>query len=249
MNRPPDPSEWDFCPPLKELIETDRAEGTTGKVFEPLGALSTLGNLRMLRALMLELKPQKTLEVGMAFGGSALVIAASHRDLGHSPSQQHIAVDPFQTTFWDSIALAGLQEAELDGFVEHIEQPSAICLPELLKENRESIEFVYIDGSHLFEDAFIDLYYSTWLTSPGGVILLDDSTLPDVRKVIRFINGNLQHLLEPFDLTPWRLTADESLWKTAGRRLLGRYQLTAFRKRKSLDSYELRPWNSSLNNF
>jgi predicted O-methyltransferase YrrM len=249
MNRPQDPSEWDFCPSLKEMIETDRAEGTTGKVFQPLSALSTLGNLRMLRALMLELKPEKTLEVGMAFGGSALVMATSHRDLGHSPSQQHIAIDPFQTTFWDSIALAGLQDAGLSSFVEHIEQPSAVCLPELLKANRESIEFVYIDGSHLFEDVFIDFYYSTWLTSPEGIILLDDSTHPDVRKVIRFIKGNLQHLLEPFDLTPWRTTVDEPFWKTVGRRLRGRYQLTAFRKRKSLESYEMRPWNSVLNNF
>ena len=249
MNLSTKSAEWEFCPPLKEMIETDRAVERTGKVFEPLGALSTQGNLRLLRILMLDRKPQTTLEVGMAFGGSALVIASCHRELGHSASNQHIAIDPFQTTFWDSIALDKLQAAELNEYVQQIEQPSAICLPELLKDKREAIDLAYIDGSHLFEDAFIDFYYAAWLCAPNGMILLDDSTHPDVRKVIRFIEGNLSHLLEPVDLSPWRTSHDETSWKKLGRKLLGRYQLTAFKKRKSLDSYELRPWNSQLKNF
>jgi predicted O-methyltransferase YrrM len=41
-------------------------------VFEGLGALSTVNNLQVLRALMLERRPRRTLEIGLGFGASAL---------------------------------------------------------------------------------------------------------------------------------------------------------------------------------
>jgi predicted O-methyltransferase YrrM len=231
------------------MIATDRAEGKTGKVFDSLGAFSTLGNLRLIRALMLDKKPRKTIEIGMAFGGSCLIFANAHQELEHEPSQQHIAVDPFQTTFWDSVALEKLQEAGLSNFVQHLEQRSAFSLPVLLAQEPESIEMAYIDGSHLFEDVFIDFYYLTLLSAPGGLLLFDDSTTPEVKKVLRFINVNLGHLLEPIDLNPWRHQANESLVKTIGRKVTGRYQMTAYRKTRSLESGELRSWDSSFSNF
>jgi len=251
MNQQPsqNQSEWDYCPPLKQMIETDRAQGKTGKVFDSLGAFSTLGNLRLIRALMLDKKPQKTIEIGMAFGGSCLVFASCHRELGHEPAQQHLALDPFQSTVWDSIALEKLKEAGLSGFVQHFEQRSAFTLPTLVSQEPESIEMAYIDGSHLFEDVFIDFYYLTLLAAPGGLLLFDDSTYPDVKKVLRYINANLGHLLEPVDLTPWRDQSQESFVKKIGRKVTGRYQMTAYRKLKSLESGELRSWDAAFNNF
>lgn len=251
MNDAPDhnQNEWDFCPALQQMVETDSAVGKTGKKFDSLGACSTLGNLRLIRSLMMDKKPKKTIEVGMAFGGSCLVISASHQELGHEPAEQHFALDPFQRTVWDCVGLEKLNEAGLEGYVKLFEERSAFVLPNLVKDHSESIELAYIDGSHLFEDVFIDFYYVTLLSAPGALILFDDSTYPEVRKVLKFINTNLGHVLEPVDLSPLRDSSRESLVKSIGRKVTGRYQLTAYRKIKSLESHELRPWDSPFHDF
>src|SRR6186713_1068728 len=97
--------DFSFCPVLDELIRTQRSVGQSGRVFEQLGALSTINNLQVLRAMMLERRPVRTLEVGLGFGGSALTIAATHRELGHPAAHQHTILDPFQATDWDNTAL------------------------------------------------------------------------------------------------------------------------------------------------
>ena len=64
----------DFCPVLAELLQTRRVVGRTGRVYEGLAALSTLNNLHTIHDLMLETGPSRTLEIGLSFGGSALVL-------------------------------------------------------------------------------------------------------------------------------------------------------------------------------
>ena len=91
-------NDFEFCPVLAEIVQSNRIVGKSGKVFERLGALSSYNNLLILRHLMLTLNPKRTLEIGLGFGGSALVFASTHRDLHHTACAQHIAVDPFQIT-------------------------------------------------------------------------------------------------------------------------------------------------------
>lgn len=52
---------FSFCQPLQELISSRRAVGQSGKVFEGLAALTTVNNLHVLRAFMMESKPANTL--------------------------------------------------------------------------------------------------------------------------------------------------------------------------------------------
>ena len=42
----------------------------------------------------------------------------------------------------------------------------------------ERFDMIYIDGSHEFDEVFVDAYYSYRLLSPGGIMLLDDSPHP-----------------------------------------------------------------------
>ena len=63
----------DFCLVLAELLQTRRVVGKTGRVYEGLAALSTLNRLHTIHDVMLETGPSRTLEVGLSFGGSALV--------------------------------------------------------------------------------------------------------------------------------------------------------------------------------
>jgi len=107
-----------FCPVLIELLEQGCTVGKSGKVFNSLAALSTRSNLETIHRLMLHLAPTRTLEVGFAFGGSALVICAAHQELGHAPEHQHVVIDPYQTSIWDSCGLVGLDRASLSDFVD-----------------------------------------------------------------------------------------------------------------------------------
>ena len=74
--------EFSYCPELKTLLRDRRTVGCNGKIFTDLGCLSSFDNLTTLRKLCLKLAPATTLEIGLGFGGSALVFASSHRDLG-----------------------------------------------------------------------------------------------------------------------------------------------------------------------
>jgi predicted O-methyltransferase YrrM len=232
-----------FCPQLQFYFRGGRAEGRSGRVFESLGSLSTINNLVVLRRLMFELKPDRTLEVGLCFGASALTMAATHRDLGAVPNRQHIAVDPFQQEVWDDAALVALEKAELDGFVELKQSYSGMVLPRLWEEKHE-VQLAYIDGSHIFEDVFVDCYFTMRLLSEGGIMALDDSSDPHVQKVVRFMRANMASCFEEVDLNRYRdKPMNPWLYQIAKR--LGRVQMTAFRR----IGKSCRPWDASFGKF
>src|SRR5579859_2991432 len=95
-------ADFGFCPELAKLLQKQTIVGKTGRVFRDPGAHSTLGNLNTIRELLREIRAERTLEVGLCFGGSTLLFCATHQELGHSPQCQHTAIDPYQTTTWDS---------------------------------------------------------------------------------------------------------------------------------------------------
>lgn len=232
-----------FCPALAEMLRTRRATGKTGKVFDGLDALSTSSNLLTLRSLMLDLKPKRTLEIGLSFGGSALVFGATHRDLGRASTGQHVALDPFQATVWDSSGLIAVERAGLSGYVDFRPAFSAFELPKLV-ERGEQFEMVYVDGSHLFEDVFVDFYFVGRLLADRGIVAFDDSTDPHVNKAIRFVRANLSASYEPVDLSPFRLDNCRG-WRYRITRALGRNQLTAFRRIGRPE----RTWNALFHQF
>jgi len=229
MNNSDSLNSLNFAPRLARLREADSTVGRRGKKFR-LGGLSTANNLLMLRRLMLDRKPMRTLEIGLAFGGSATVFAASHRDLGRAPKQQHVAIDPTQNTTWDEVGLKLLEEEMLQDYVDVRLEYSSIELPRMVSE-RQSFDMVYVDGSHMFEDVFVDLYYVTRLVSEGGLVLFDDSSDRQVAKVHRYIRRNLGRLWEEFDLRLYREDGGKTFKYRVARRMR-RTQLVAYRKKQ-----------------
>ena len=221
---------------LTELLGQG-AVGKTGKVFKNLAALSTRNNLETIHRLMLHLAPMRTLETGFAFGGSTLVICASHKELGHSPECQHVVIDPHQRTVWDSCGLVALDRASLSDYADFHEQPSALVLPKLL-EAKVQFEFAYIDGSHVFEDVFVDAYFVVRLLAMGGVVAFDDSTSPHIAKVLKFLRRVCRPGLQEIDLTPFRASRAGLPYRLSRR--FGKVQLTAFRRVGEIE----RAWDS-----
>lgn len=233
----------EFCSVLAELAEKGETTGRSGKRFENIASFSTFNNLHVLRQLHLATKATRTLEVGLAFGGSCLVFTQTHRDLGSSPQRQHVAIDPFQASPWiDDAGLLATERAGLSGYLDFRGAPSCLVLPELLKTD-EKFGLVYIDGSHLFEDVFIDFYYIVRILEVGGIVLFDDSADPHVSKVLRFIRKNLAEPLPEFNLAPYRPTENALKYLLASS--AGKIQLTAFQRKAD----PIRKWNSPYRNF
>lgn len=186
------------------------AIGRNGETFEGLGSLSTVNNLITLRNLQLALRPTRTLEIGLAFGGSCLVFTATHRDLGFAPTRQHVALDPWQAEVWGEVALMAAERA---GLREYLDFRGAFAFSELpsMVSRGERFQLVYEDGSHLFEDVFVNFYYISRMLDDGGVIAFDDSANPHVAKVHRYIRRNLKDVFKEFDLRPFRAEFGRSL--------------------------------------
>lgn len=231
-----------FCETLVELMQSSCITGATGKKFTNLGSRSTINNLLTLYSLMLDYKPQKTLEVGLAFGASCLALAAAHRELNHSPLKQHIAIDPFQSGAWDNVAHKLLAQERLLEYVNIYEKHSYLILPNLI-DNNKKFDLIYIDGSHLFEDVFIDFYYSSKLLSESGLLAFDDCTSKHVKKVLSCIDSNFSHSFKRVNISQYRVNFSKFKQKAAN--ILHMNQLTVYQKIGKFN----RPQSTIFKNF
>ncbi|HWB57944.1 MAG TPA: hypothetical protein VG733_00565, partial [Chthoniobacteraceae bacterium] len=80
-----------FCPPLASMLQAGEVAGRSGNVRK-ISSVSTLNNLVVLHNLFMEMKPERTLEIGFAHGGSALLFTICQRDAGRQPCGQHTAI-------------------------------------------------------------------------------------------------------------------------------------------------------------
>lgn len=217
-----------FCPVLDEMYRTGIAVGRSGASTSLLGGLSTINNLLAIRHFMRHVVPIRTLEIGLACGGSALVFAALHRELGSAPKRQHIAIDAFQKDF-DDIGLLNLQRAGLSDYVQVLQEVSALALPAILKSG-ETFDIIYLDGSHNYDDVFCDFYYASRIISCNGYIMFDDSSDRNVRRVIRYVVSDLQRTFRRVPMSEYRARKGLSRIKDSVAELLEKNQMTIFQK-------------------
>jgi predicted O-methyltransferase YrrM len=145
-------------------------------------------------------RAQRTLETGLGYGIAALFICQGLLENGSGG--RHVAVDPYQrmglkgqTTRFRGRGLAALEEAGVLDVVEFHEEESQIVLPRLLADGR-SFDLAFLDGNHRFEGVFLDLVYSGRLLKEGGIVFVDDTQLPGVRRAVDFCVANLDWVVE-----------------------------------------------------
>ena len=136
----------------------------------------------LLQRAVREVRPEVSLEIGLAYGVSTLYICEALAALPHRPV--HIVADPFQNGKWRGIGLRNVQEAGFGELVEFHEERSEILLPQLVAQGRR-VDLAFIDGLHRFDQAFVEFYFVNRLLRPGGVVLFDDAVRPSVKRVIR----------------------------------------------------------------
>ena len=157
-----------YCPKLVQMFRDGVAVGRSGN-SRKISGMSTPNNLAVLRNLFLDIKPKTTLEIGFAFGASGLVLAGGFRESGEAGRSQHCAIDPFQGNFWDEAGVVAFEDERLSDYLDFRCMYSCYALPELIKEGK-TFDLIYIDGSHIFEDVFVDFYFGIRLFANGGVI-------------------------------------------------------------------------------
>ena len=128
------------------------------------------------------------IEVGLAYGSSALAIGEALCSTGNTVS--HIVIDPFQATAYHNVGWDALNAAGLADHTTLIEEPSSIALARLAAD-RFTADAAFVDGSHRFHEVFVDLYFLRKLVRPGGLIILDDAAWPSVATALRYFDSNL----------------------------------------------------------
>lgn len=135
---------------------------------------------------------KRSFETGFAFGLSTLRIVRSLVENGAETERGpiHFAFDPFQGTDWGYAGRALCTEAGIGDLVRLREERSQIALPAMVGAG-ERFDLAFIDGSHLFENAFTDVLYALQLVKPGGLVLVDDTWMPSVRSAVDYFVRNM----------------------------------------------------------
>ena len=186
---------------------------SSGKVIDAEGNQYDLAPISIPRETAVVLEEfvfrhalKRTLEVGFAYGLSALAICEAHKRRGEG---SHIAIDPLEDADYHSIGLLNLHRAGRSEFVRFLSAPSHEALPQLLKAG-ERLDFAFIDGMHLFDNVLLDFYYVDRMLEPSGYIAFDDLWMKSIRRVISFVLSNRSYELEPVSSAGrpwWRRTA------------------------------------------
>jgi predicted O-methyltransferase YrrM len=143
----------------------------------------------LVRDLLVAERVATVVEVGLAYGGSALAVGEALATVG-SPDARHIVIDPFQRSAYAGVGWDLLVSAGLDAIAELREDWSSVVLPRLLGEGLR-VDAAFVDGSHRFHEVFVDLYFLRKIVRPGGLVVLDDDWAPSVRTAVRYFEENL----------------------------------------------------------
>jgi predicted O-methyltransferase YrrM len=148
-----------------------------------------------LRDLLIAEGVETIVEVGLAYGSSALAIGEALVAVDASPPL-HVIIDPMQATEWSNVGWQLLRSAGLDTIARLLLQPSSMALPHLIGE-RLTADAAFVDGSHRFHEVFVDLYFLRKIVRPGGLIVLDDHWWPSVRTAAHYFETNMGWRLVP----------------------------------------------------
>lgn len=173
-------------PVLNEILRTNQVRSAEGESLPLHSAVSEEAG-RFLQELILEVRPSVSLEIGLAFGVSALFICDALKQIG---GKRHLVIDPDQEGGWRSIGLLNLERAGYRDLVTCYHLPSHRALPRLEAEGIK-VDFAFIDGWHTFDHTLVDCFYVDKLLRVGGMLVLDDvDSYPSVHKVCRFLLTN-----------------------------------------------------------
>lgn len=147
-----------------------------------------------LRDLLAADGARVVIEIGLAYGTSALAIGEALVSRAASGAH-HLIIDAYQHLFhdagWDAIIAAGLGD-----LCTLVAERSQLALPRLVTEGLVA-DAAFVDGSHVFHNVFVDLFFLREIVRPGGLVILDDCQWPSVATAARYFEVNMGWLPQP----------------------------------------------------
>ncbi|HEY0975134.1 MAG TPA: class I SAM-dependent methyltransferase [Solimonas sp.] len=166
----------------RHILQHRRVEDASGQVYE-LNAETGLSQCQFIADLLRAAQARRYLEIGLAYGLSALFAAEV---LAQQPEARLIAIDPFQRQWYRGVALTNLEREGRSHFVEFHEDYSFNVLPQLLQRG-ETLDAAYIDSTKVFDYLLVDAFYLSRLLRVGGLLILDDCSLPSIQRLARYL--------------------------------------------------------------
>ena len=157
----------------------------------------------ILRDLLLAESARVVIEIGLGYGTSALAIGEALSRLPSGP-RRLVVVDPFQDQY-NCVGRDAVLAAGLGATLTLLAERSQLALPRMVTEGL-SADAAFIDGSHRFDDVFVDMYFLTEILRPGGLVVLDDCHWPSVGTALRYFTTNAGWAEHPIG-RPTRLRA------------------------------------------
>ena len=189
---------------LGQMLTSQQVIARDGSTI-PLNSQISREEGEAIQRLIRASKPQVSLEVGLAYGVSALYICEALAEVGGT---KHIVIDPYQCgaesidfvagtehtmrVGFDGLGLLNLQRAGYGDLIEFHGEPSFRALPEL-ERSGQRIDFAFIDGWHTFDYAMLDFFYVDRLLKVGGLLVLDDTIYPALWKLARYIASHRRY--------------------------------------------------------
>jgi len=198
----------EFKNPDKDPELTQKFLQTTLKysaVFTPSGQYRRLASHTKdsehseIKRWLDETDAKDTLEVGFAYGISALVFVEHHQRMKNS-GIRHTIIDPNQfgkaKGNWEGIGAENLKRV---GFIKGrnyrlIEKSSVYALPNIA--TKLELDLALIDGWHTFDYTLIDIFYCLEMLRVGGVLIVDDKRLKAITAVSNYVNRAYPHVVE-----------------------------------------------------
>ncbi len=155
----------------------------------------------VLRDVLVAERATTVIEIGLAYGSSALAIGEALATNGGEPTT-HVIIDAYQDQFGNA-GLDALATAGLAARCNVLTERSQLALPRLVIEGFVA-DAAFVDGSHIFHNVFVDLAFLRELVRPAGLVVLDDCDWPSVATAVRYFERNTGWQRQPID-RPTRL--------------------------------------------
>jgi predicted O-methyltransferase YrrM len=177
----------DFKKTLLSMYEGQDQMGLDGKMHKiDMPTRITPEQGMCIYNLCQTVKPQKTLEIGFAYGFSNLFFLVSIKS---NNGGSHTAMDPFEEIYWHGIGLKKTEEHNMDPFFQFIPDYDMFAIPELAEKNQK-FDVIFMDGDHRFDYVLLDFTLCDHIISDNGYIILHDSSMPSIKKAVKFIKKN-----------------------------------------------------------
>ncbi len=168
---------------LLDKIFSEHQVEDAGQNKYRLHSATSKNQCEFISKILKELKPEYTLEIGLAYGISTIAILevlGQNNQLFH-----HTVIDPYQVD-WHNVGLHYIKKLGFDKQVTFHEKFSDEVLSMMASEGKR-IQFVYIDSSKVFDVLLTDIHFLNKMLDINGIIVLDDCRYPGIRKLIRYM--------------------------------------------------------------